>query len=130
MRYDELREHLLNTTANDWLYEDSEGVFTFKNDLLVTIRRAPQEERHSFAEPWAAKFPDPNAWVELYDLFYGPSLVERFYFASVDGGRAAIPYPKSRDDLRITAWQYAIARAVSRGSELDKYLERAGIGLA
>jgi hypothetical protein len=55
------------------------------------------------------------------------SLVKTYYFATVDGGRADLPYPRAADDLTITHEEYAVARAVNNGPsrvDFDRHILR------
>ena len=127
MRYDEVVSKLNAAQHGEWLRNDELGIFTLETDIDVRVHEVHSEEERIYTEPWATNLPDPEAFKVIYDLYYGASFLERFYFVSVDGGRAAIPYPKGREDLRITSLQYAIGVAVDLTDSLDEYLERCGI---
>ena len=131
MTYDELIEAVLNSDGDDWLQDDSHGIFTFKPDLNVTIRQVREEESQPFeAEEWATKFPDKHAYVAVFELYYGSSFVKDYHFASVDGHRARLPYPKSSTELTITPEKHAVAKAVDLLGTLDDYMARAGLSIA
>ena len=57
------------------------------------------------------QFPDRNAYVEVFELWYGTSFVNEYYFAAVDGFRTRRRYAQI-DDHTITEDQYAVAVAV------------------
>ena len=90
-------------------------------------------------------FPDPGIRVELGDVFYRGSLVDRYWLIAVDGGRAVLPMPHARlkagvsrdgglkpDDYEwyASSRDLAFARLVddlSANREFDEYVRRAGL---
>ena len=130
MTYDKLIEAVLNSAGADWLQDDSRGIFTFKPDLNVTIREVRGETRPFETEEWATKCADKHAYVAVFELYYGASFVKGYHFASVDGHRACLPYPRSSTELNITPEQYAVAKAVDVHGTLDDYMVRAGFGIS
>lgn len=129
MTYAELTELLADARPDEWLHDDYESVWTLTRDLDVTIReRRREEDLGTLNEPWAARLGHDPVHVYIFDLWYGASLVKAFHFASVDGIRALLPYPKSPEVLAITREQLSVAVAVnSHLGRLNEYLERAGI---
>jgi hypothetical protein len=129
MTYTELTEMLADARPDEWLHDDDQGVWTFKRDLQVTVReRRGDADLGTLAEPWATRLGHDPVHVRIFDLWFGASLVKGFYFASVDGTRALLPYPKTQEDLTITHEQWGIAVAVnSHTGHLDEYLAQAGI---
>ena len=126
MTYDELIQTLLDAHRDDWLRDEGEGVWTLKRDLHVTVRERHDENLGKLDEPWAT-FHQP-ADIRIFEVWYGASFIMKYYFASVDGGRALLPYPKTRDDLRITRTQLAVAIAVnSHANSLHEYLHMVGM---
>jgi len=122
---------LAGVRPDEWLHDDSHGVWTLKRDLNVTVRERSEEDRGTLDEPWAVQLGHDPVHIRTIDLWYGASLVKAFSFASVDGGRALLPYPKTREELVITREQRAIAVAVnSHLGRLQEYLEQAGIRVA
>lgn|ERR1019366_5442752 len=113
--------------SEDWLRNDERGISTLKRDLNVTVRLKPQEEPEAFTtEEWATRFPDPQAFVLVFELWYGASFVQDYYFCAVDGYRARLPYPEV-GGLTISREKYAIAKAVDLSDSLDEYIPRAGL---
>ena len=133
MTYEQLVDLVLGSRQEDWLADELKGVFTLKKDLDVTIRESRAgdwSEGEPFNEPWAKDFPNPNAERALFELWYRASYVKTYYFVMVDGGRAYLPFPKSANDLTITAEQYAVADAVNREAHrghFEMYLGRVRI---
>lgn len=129
MNYSELKSKILESDPDDWMRSKPEVIYTFPADIRIQIRRIAEEgESRPFSEPWATKHPDPSATVSMWGLFFNGSLIEEFWFASVDGGRAEIPYPDLETKSHITEWQYRIAQIVDSG-RLDEYLRRSGISV-
>lgn len=116
MTYYELIEVLLDSKADEWLWNDERSTWTFKNDLNIRLMKKSEpelSERRRFEEEWATALPDSNAYATEYELWYGASFVKSYPFVDVDGFRASLPYPKSRKELVITREQLAVAAAVN-----------------
>lgn len=129
MTYNNLIDQLLRSSREGWLQDDSRGISTLMADLNVTVRLRQDENPEKFTtEDWATKHPDPNASIQVFELWYGASFVKEYYFCSVDGHRARLPYPKV-GTLEISQEQYAIASAVDLQGSLDEYMNRSGLKL-
>jgi len=128
MTYYELIQAIIATEPDGWLRNDERSVFTLKSDLNVMVRESSRNdgEPQKFMEPWATNFPDRNAYIKVFELWYGGSFVSEYHFATVDGFRARLPYPNIEDHT-ITEEQYAVAVAVDLLGTLDDYLQRARI---
>lgn len=129
MTYTELTEMLIDARFDEWLHNDHEGVWTLKRDLNVTVRESRRDENLGpLHEPWAVSLGHDPVHVRIFGLWYGASLVKEFYFASVDGNRALLPYPRTQEDLVITCEQFGIAVAVNGDTGLlHRYLDQAGV---
>src|SRR5215210_4154298 len=123
--YEELKQIIQDSGKDDWLYNESKRVFTYKKDLNITIRREYFDDS-SFAEDWANGFFKPPSRF-MFDIYYGASFVESLYFVALDEHRAEVPLPKSAAELVITPYQYAVVRIADRVDTLDSYMGRAGI---
>lgn len=127
MTHPELLDLLINSDREDWLRNDERGISTLKSDLNVTVRLRPDDEPQRFdTEDWATNFPDKNAYIRVFELWYGASFVDEYYFCSVDGHRAMLPYPKV-GTRSISREKYAIAKAVDLLDSLDEYIGRANM---
>ena len=125
MTYDELMEIILNSSFENWVYDDEKGIFTFREDLDIRIEeRRSSSDRDEFNEEWATRHPDPHATRVFYDIYYRSSFVKSFMLVSVDGGRAHLPLPESAVSTTIPYERYALARAVDYLGTLDEYIER------
>jgi hypothetical protein len=105
-------------------------VACYKPDLSVTLAWGLDAIR-DFKEPWANGFADPKAASHYVDIFYNNALVFRTVYVSVDGGRAYLPLPESRDALSVPRAYNALIRLIdhiggTRISEYDTYFKRAG----
>ena len=127
MTYDELMATIRKSSFSDWHYSDEKGVFTFRADLDIRIERrlTDYECDRTFKEEWATKFPDPDAKLRLYDIYYRSSFVETFLLVSVDGHKAALPMPLPKSKY-VPKKTYDLARAVDYRATLDDYMGRAG----
>ena len=126
MTYEELKQLIQDSSKEDWLYDDSKGIYTSKNDLNVTIRHERYDDPTFHTEEWANQFSHPASRL-MYDIYYGASFIESFYFIALDEYRAEVPIPRSAEELVITRYQYSVARIVDRRDSLDQYMQRAGI---
>ena len=120
---------IFSSSPDDWHYDDDNGVYTYSQDIALQIRAERKGELETFSEPWVESYSDPNAFKELYFIYYNGTQIDKYNFASVDGCRMSIPYPKSRNNLRITQEQYIVGAIINmkcRGY-FDEYLQRAKI---
>ena len=129
----EVRQRVTASTPADYLYNDVTGVFLHHQDvkLRLTLERGEDQERR-FDEPWVRRFPDPNASRQIVYIEYDGARVHTAYFVWVDGARYLIPYPKSRNDLRISQAQYHLGSILGypfRSYGFDEGLRRAGIAV-
>jgi hypothetical protein len=127
MTYHEILDVVRAAKGEDWLVNDSKGIFTLKTDLDVTLREVRTHEPEPFAEDWAQDFPNPAATRAIFELWFRASFVMAYDFVAVDGGRALLPLPKAADDLTITRVQFAIADAVNfsgNRSCFEEYIQR------
>lgn len=129
MTHPELLHLILHSDREDWLRNDERGISTLKKDLNVTVRLKEQDEPVPFTtEEWATRHPNNQAFVLVFELWYGSSFVGDYYFCAVDGYRARLPYP-SVGTLTISREKYAIAKAVDLMDTLDEYIGRAGLNI-
>lgn len=105
---------VLSSAPEDYQYNDSTGVFLHRHDvkLRLIFDRSDESDR-AFDEPWVREFPDPNASRQIVYVEYDGARVRTFYFVWVDGARYLLPYPKSRNDLRISQAQYHVGTILS-----------------
>jgi len=128
MDYNELKQTILDSNMNDWLFNDERGIYTYKNNLDIWIKRKDIDfDRDKFAgEDWATRHPDPNAYREIYEIYYGTSFIEEKMLVSVDGFRASLPLPKIRTN-KVKKEDYQFARIVDQLNTLDEYMSRANL---
>ncbi|RXJ78063.1 hypothetical protein CRV03_03580 [Arcobacter sp. F155] len=130
MTYNELDEVIKDSTKADWLFNDERGIYTFKNDLNLRIQR--KEIDFDFdkfgGEDWATRHPDPTAYRETYEIYYGSSFVKEKLLVSVDGHRATLPLPKINTNI-VSYEDYHFAEIVDQLNTLSEYMERAGLKL-
>jgi len=127
-------QKIMESNVEDWIFDDTEGTYTFKKDTNLTIKRDDFEDRREFEEGWVEKFPDPKAYVSYHRIFYNSSLIKKVFLVAVDGYRMYIPIPKM-NDLTINKFQYQLGKIIndSYGSsgrgiwDYNSYLSRAGI---
>jgi hypothetical protein len=128
MTFDELADIvIMSANEQSWLRNGELRIWTLKSDLMITLReRDHGDAPEHLEEPWAVNLGHDLPVVYVFELWYGASFVKDFHFASVDGGRALLPYPLNRDNLTITRLQFAIAIAVNSNARFNEYLHRAG----
>ena len=128
MRYDELIGLVKRSSCFDWIWHDERGIAVFKPNVNISIHARRDDDDEPFEEEWAMKFPNARATKMRFDLYLGPCFVKDYYFVSVDGGRAALPYP-AIGTMSITNEQFAVAEAVNphsrdRNGYYRRYIDR------
>lgn len=126
MTYNELKEVFASCNKEDWLFDDKRGVYTYKQDLnLRIVRKDTDFDTDKFAgEEWATNHPDPAAYREEFEVFYGNSFVFDQLLIAVDGLRARLPLPRSGTN-KVRTSEYKFAMIVDQNNSLDDYMGRA-----
>ena len=132
MKLNDVQKILATSSQNDWIIDDETGSYTYKNVLNLRIERADYDNYENFDEPWATSHPDSSAKSVDYTVKYGSSFVERHKLVSVDGHRATLPMPKSRDELIVKPQEVNFASIVDTGGQdkVEEYLRRSQISVA
>lgn len=122
---------IYNTTQQGVLIEESHWMYgCYKPNIYISIAFGITLN-DDFREDWANEFPDASASSHCVDIFYNNSLVDRFTYVSVDGGRAKLPIPSSRNNLVVNRVDANIIRLIdqfnSQIGNFEEYLKRAGI---
>ncbi len=103
------------------LHSVSHGmVASYKPDLSITLAWG-LTANDNFKEPWANKFPDPKASSHHADIFFNNALVYRELYVVVDGGRAKLPVPKSREELIVPKGYSSFVKLLD---EIDTYISQ------
>lgn len=126
---DQLRD--VSNNKDRWTEINSHHtIAVYKPDISISLGFG-MDWKEKFDEPWAKKFPDPEASSELIDVYYYGALVYRDISIIVDGGRAYLPMPKSRNELVVAKGYHDFIRLRSELSgaisQFDEYFERAGL---
>jgi hypothetical protein len=125
--YNEVLAKIAASDKEDWVLNQDEMERTYKGDLNIRIVTDPGEGI-PFNEPWAQRLGHGPHKRQLFTIYYGNSFVREVQTVAVDGFRAYIPYPKSRDEIVITHWEYRFAKVIQPLLDtLDSYLQRASI---
>ena len=127
---DDIVQLLSTSVSDDFEYDDSIGQYLHKKDVNLRLHEDRREEPRKFEEDWVTKFPSPNAYSQQIYLEYGGNRIQTFMFVVVDGGRYTIPYPNTPIDLRISQFQYHLAKILNVNCYslgLDFALNQAGI---
>jgi hypothetical protein len=109
MTLDQLLAMIMSSSPGEWLWNDERGIWTFTRDLHVRIVAKKQRSQRSFQEAWAQDFPDPRAYLCIFELWYGATFVKEYPFVAVDGYRAYLPVPRSQGDMSVSKEQYLVA---------------------
>ncbi len=128
MTYEELKKIVKESSKHDWLFSDERGIYTYKHDLNIWIKRKDinfDSDKFS-GEEWATKHPDPTAYRETYEVYYGSSFIEDKLLVSVDGHRASLPLPKINTN-KVKLEDYQFAQIVDQLDTLDEYMKRASL---
>ncbi|KKN20923.1 hypothetical protein LCGC14_0930560, partial [marine sediment metagenome] len=115
MTTDRITNILETTHPNTWSYNDSQGIYTYKKDVDLTIRIKEDIKGNweEFEEDWVTRFPDPEAKRIIARVYYRASIINDYLFVLVDGGRYIIAPPRTHVDLRISTFQYNLGRLLS-----------------
>lgn len=130
MKYDDFINTIVESNINDWIYDDTDGRYIYKNDIAISMQR-DMEDDSPFYGDWVTLFiHHPTAKRTMIYLCYLGNIIEIFYTASVDEGRMDIPYPTK--DMNISKKQYNIGRIVNIPhcevmDRYDEFLKTAGI---
>lgn len=127
-----LIQKLSEASPEDFEYSEDDLIcqYVYKDDVGIRLMMDLSEEMESFEEPWVSNFHDPEGYKQEVYLEYNGTRIKTFWFVVVDGARYYIPYPKSRDDLRISPFQYRLACILNQqpgGYGIDHGLDVAGI---
>lgn len=120
MTYDAIKELIQTSQPCDWLFNEREDIFTFKNDLDLQIKTVSDRP---FNEPWATNFPNKNATFYEYGIFYQNKLIDTKHLVGIDGLRAIVPLLKAPDNFSFSAEDYHFAELINRLPNLQKYME-------
>ena len=127
---EDLIQRLSEASPEDFEYDDSTGQYLYQAEVGLRLIMNVSDEMESFEEPWVSKFHAKEGYKQEVYLEYNGTRIKTFRFVAVDGFRYYIPYPKSMDDLRISPFQYRLARILNQqpvGYGIDHGLEVAGI---
>lgn len=127
-----IKNRVLDSNVNDWIYDDEIGIYTNNSDVRLQIRQKRTDRLDSFHEEWTDRFPDPKAHRDFYEIYYDNNRVCDYFQVSVDGCRVSIPIPKLGKNLTITQEQYTFGKLIhnsgnNRLYDFDDYMRRSGI---
>jgi hypothetical protein len=133
--YDKIIKLILGSDSkSDWngVSSGEKSIMYFKPNVHIRFEMNYQDNGvhlSGFKEPWANKHPDPNATSYWCDLYFDSTLIERFILVSVDGGRAMLPLPISRTDLRVGLLRFKVAQIHDSIDTLSDYMRRSNLQL-
>ena len=105
-------------------------VAVYKPDIDLTIAYGMSESSRDqeLSFKWSDAFPDKKIHeISIADVFWRGSLVDRVNFVHVDGGRCILPLGDGHQGLRITRYDYAVARLLDElegGNRFEEYYGR------
>lgn len=98
----------------------NKNVLPYKHDLDLRIKYL---NNRPFYEPWATNFPDKNAALIQYGIYYQDNLIETKYCVGVDGLQAIVPLPEITD-FSFSEEDHHFAEIINRLQNLDEYITR------
>jgi hypothetical protein len=121
--YDYIDNILLTSENEDWKESHKGDLFTYKQDVKLTIKVEWTNDK--FHEEWSTNHPDPSSYRKNYYIYYEQNLIKELYLVTVDGNRATLPLPEAPDLKFIKYKNYRFARIVNYSTEnLDQYIRR------
>ncbi|QGP84388.1 hypothetical protein [Leclercia adecarboxylata] len=118
--------HIINNIdPDDWILNNDGNPFVYKNDMNLTFKIVYSDS--SFNEQWATCHPDSNATQAKGYFSYAGNIIHEVFLASIDGGRALLPYPDMTTKSFITKSEYLMSQMFN--SRLDEYLQRSGLSV-
>jgi len=106
-------------------------VAVFKPDVSITMAFG-MPINLDLVQDWANIFPNPKASSHRVDLFYNNALVYRDLYASVDGGKGKLPFPKGRH-LKVPKGYYYFIKVLDNisgyQSRFESYFSRSDLKL-
>ena len=106
----------------------------YKDDVNLRFEVNQNEEAYyhnkDFQEEWANQHADRKAHSYFVRLYYNATLIEQFTLIYVDGGRASLPMPKSREDLTVDPLDYKVAQIHDGLNTLDDYMGRSNLEIS
>lgn len=136
--YEKVIKIIAESDISDWKYDDEEGIYTYKPDVNLTIRRFDTDLRDDYSEPWLNKYPDKRGFRMVFNIFYSSSFIKKEYVVGVDGFRGYVPFPLDgySTNPKLTPWQYKIGKIIHSKAgfpppiySFDRILERANISV-
>ncbi|UAY90422.1 hypothetical protein KSL88_12810 [Pectobacterium polaris] len=109
-----------NINPNDWILNNEGRPFVYKNDMNLTF--TIENTDIPFNETWATQYPNPHATQARGYFSYSGSVIKEVWLASIDGGRAILPYPDHQTNSYITRSEYLMSQMFN--DSLDEYLQR------
>ncbi|EOT5501631.1 hypothetical protein [Citrobacter koseri] len=123
MNYTQALQVINNINLDDWILSNDDTPFVYKNDMNLSFKIVRSDS--SFNEQWATCHPDPNATQAKGYFSYSGNVIHEVYLASIDGGRALLPYPDMATKSFITRSEYLMSQMFN--SQLDQYLQQSGL---
>jgi hypothetical protein len=127
MTHQEINQLVWDTPVGEWLVNEDDGIYTCTRDLNVrlVVEKDCLDPSHEFNEKWVTTLPDQKAYKRSVDLYFGASLVKKYFFVLIDGCRASIPFPKHGTPMTISAFEAQIGQIINQpNSHFDEYIER------
>lgn len=129
-----IKSIVTESSKEDWEYDDHLAEFVFMPDHKLRILQFDSRgEPMEFDEPWVKNFPDPNARMINFAVYYDNQRIFDFPMICCDGFRYTLPMPKSRSDLTITSEQYRLGQIMEKSGmyeDFEQGLNIAGICVA
>ena len=101
-------------------------IAVYQPDIDLTIAYGMAERMHPAQDElsleWSNNFADSTIReINLIDVFWRGSLVDRLQYAHVDGPRAILPIGDGHQGLRITRYEYSVVRLLSDIEVYDEF---------
>ncbi|MEQ4706569.1 hypothetical protein [Providencia huaxiensis] len=94
MNRDDIFEIIENSFPEEWDFDDIGRIYTYHENLDVTIKCDVSKTKHDSNQDWTNIFHKIGYCVEEYALYYKDIVLERFRIIHLDEYRAILPLPE------------------------------------
>lgn len=118
MTTNDIRRIVYESEPEDWDYQDSDGLYTFRGNVNLRLEDEDYQNRVDFDEPWVRKYSNPTAYRRTISIYYNSTLIDKETIIQADEYRVFIPIPTPTSHT-ITSDQYQLGKIINYSKEID-----------